>query len=82
MSDSQKKSYYAILVVDGRSTLFGPFDTDDQRDQSVSFHQFDHPAATALRLDVHDGVVSLKEHQPFCIVPQHHPDIVLFKPEE
>ena len=82
MSDAQEKTYFAILIVDGRSTLFGPFDSDDQREQSIDFHLFDYPAATALRLDVDEGNVSLREHQPFCFVPQHHPEIVLFKPDD
>jgi len=82
MSDSREKAYYAILIVEGRSTLFGPFDTDAQRETSIGFHLFDHPTATALRLKVDEGNVSLWEHQPFCSLPQGHPEIVLFKPDE
>ena len=75
-------NFYAILIVDGRSTLFGPFDSDAQRETSIAFHLFDYPAASALRLDVDEGNVSLREHQSIYFVPQHHPEIVLFDPRK
>ncbi|KKM91322.1 hypothetical protein LCGC14_1229630 [marine sediment metagenome] len=75
-------NFYAILIVEGRSTLFGPFDTDDQREQSVGFHLFECPGAIVLRLDVDEGYVSMREPQPYCPVLDQSPNIVLFDPNK
>ena len=65
--------FYAILIADNCPKLHGPFDTETMRDQTVGLRLFDDdPMALVVRLDLHDGELSISS-------PQNSPDIVLFK---
>ena len=73
-------TFYAVIVMDGRSTLFGPYDSEDEREQSLGVRLFDHPSGIALRLNSCEGRLSLSEHEPLVLSTQHEPEIFLFDP--
>ena len=71
---------FTIIVAGSRSTLFGPFENEPERETMIGFRMYEYPSAIALRLDVRKGGLFLREHEPFRPAPHDSPTIILFNP--